>query len=112
MTPAQYSVELWPKIKEYCPEVKFQIVPFENTQENARELLTNLGKTLILFRAGLMKTSGELKIAGHKKSKMTACAAHCLLTTRLIFRKNLNYRICTAKPLCLSAVAGTGIWTP
>ncbi len=46
MTPAQYIVELWPKIKEYCPEVKFQIVPFENTQENAREILTNLGKNI------------------------------------------------------------------
>ena len=33
MTPAQYIVELWPKIKEYCPEVKFQIIPFENTPE-------------------------------------------------------------------------------
>lgn len=46
MTPAQYIVELWPKIKEYCPEVKFQIVPFENTQENAREILTNLGRNI------------------------------------------------------------------
>lgn len=46
MTPAQNIVELWPKIKKYCPEVKFQIVPFENTPENAHEILSELGKNI------------------------------------------------------------------
>lgn len=46
VTPAQYIVELWPKIKEYCPNIKFQIVPFENTPENSREILTNFGKNI------------------------------------------------------------------
>ena len=31
MTPAQVLVELWPKIHALCPEIKFQLVPFENT---------------------------------------------------------------------------------
>lgn len=39
MTPAQILVELWSKIHELCPEIKFQLVPFENTPENAREIL-------------------------------------------------------------------------
>ncbi len=28
------------------PDIKFQIVPFENTPENAREILANLGKNI------------------------------------------------------------------
>lgn len=46
MTPAQFILELWPKIKEYCPNIKFQMVPFENTPENAREILANLGTNI------------------------------------------------------------------
>jgi DNA-binding transcriptional LysR family regulator len=46
MTPAQILVELWPKIHEICPEIKFQLVPFENTPENAREILKNLGQNI------------------------------------------------------------------
>ncbi|MDE5932684.1 MAG: LysR family transcriptional regulator, partial [Lachnospiraceae bacterium] len=44
MTPARILVELWPKIHTLCPEIKFQLVPFENTPENAREILKNLGQ--------------------------------------------------------------------
>lgn len=37
MTPAQSMADLWPRIRERCPDVRFQVVPFENTPENARE---------------------------------------------------------------------------
>lgn len=46
MTPAQILVELWPKIHTLCPDIKFQLVPFENTPENAREILANLGRNI------------------------------------------------------------------
>lgn len=46
MTPSQFILELWPRIKEACPGIKFQIVPFENTPENAREILKNLGTNI------------------------------------------------------------------
>lgn len=42
----QLLMQLWPKIQSYCPELKFQIIPFENTPENAREILANLGKNI------------------------------------------------------------------
>ena len=45
-TPAQVLVHLWPKVQEHCPGTKFQIVPFENTPENAREILANLGQNI------------------------------------------------------------------
>lgn len=46
MTPAQILVELWPRIHALCPEIKFQLVPFDNTPENAREVLKNLGQNI------------------------------------------------------------------
>lgn len=44
MTPGQFLMDLWPRIHEYCPDVKFKLVPYENTPENAREILRNLGE--------------------------------------------------------------------
>lgn len=46
MTPAQLLMQLRTKVNEVCPNVKFQIVPFENTLENAREILGNLGRNI------------------------------------------------------------------
>lgn len=46
MTPHQFLLELWPQIHELRPELKFQIVNFENTPENAREILGHLGHNI------------------------------------------------------------------
>ena len=46
MTPAQLLMELWAGIQQRYPDMKFQIVPFENTPENAREILANLGQNI------------------------------------------------------------------
>lgn len=46
MTPGQFLLELWPKIHELCPDIKFKLVPYENTPENAREILRNLGQNI------------------------------------------------------------------
>lgn len=46
MTPAQLLMQLWPKIQAGCPGIKFEIIPFENTPENAREILANLGRNI------------------------------------------------------------------
>ena len=46
MTPAQILTDLWPKIHEHCSNLSFQIIPFENTPENAREILKNLGQNI------------------------------------------------------------------
>lgn len=45
MTPPQVFVTLWPKIQKHCPEMKFKLVPFENTPENAREAKKLLSAT-------------------------------------------------------------------
>ncbi|MGN0777763.1 MAG: LysR family transcriptional regulator [Aristaeellaceae bacterium] len=46
MTPAQLLMELWSRVNERCPDIRFQIVPFDNTPENAREILANLGRNI------------------------------------------------------------------
>ena len=43
MTPPNFLLELWPKIHAACPSIKFQLVPFENTPENAQGILRHLG---------------------------------------------------------------------
>jgi DNA-binding transcriptional LysR family regulator len=43
MTPAQFLVDLWPSLHNECPRLRFQLVPFANTPENAKEILEHLG---------------------------------------------------------------------
>ena len=52
MTPGQFLVELWPKVHVLCPDIKFELVPYENTPENAREILAHLGQNIDIV-AGL-----------------------------------------------------------
>lgn len=46
MAPGQFLLELWPRIQERCPDIKFQLVPFENTPQNARDILRSLGRNI------------------------------------------------------------------
>lgn len=61
MTPAQLLMQLWPKIQAKCPDLKFQIIPFENTPENAREILANLGKNIDVVGGIFDETMLELR---------------------------------------------------
>lgn len=46
MTPAQLLVNLYSLLREHCHQIKFQIIPFENTPENAKDILNNLGSNI------------------------------------------------------------------
>ncbi|GHV52057.1 hypothetical protein FACS1894216_07530 [Synergistales bacterium] len=46
MTPGKLLMDLWPQVHEQYPELKIQLIPFENTPENAREILANLGRNI------------------------------------------------------------------
>lgn len=48
MTPPQVFVDLWPQIQNLYPDIKFKLITFENTLENAREILANLGRISML----------------------------------------------------------------
>lgn len=76
MTPAQILVELWPKIHALCPEIKFQLVPFENTPENAKEILKNLGRNIDVIAGIFDETMLELRqCAGFEISRQPLCCA-------------------------------------
>lgn len=46
MTPSHLLMELWPNIHNLYPNLKFKLVSFENTPENAKEILSNLGQNI------------------------------------------------------------------
>lgn len=76
MTPAQLLVQLWPEFQEYCPGMKFEIVPFENTPENAREILANLGKNIDIIGGIFDQTMLELRNCdGLELSREPFCCA-------------------------------------
>lgn len=76
MTPAGVLVELWPKIHEFCPEIKFQLVPYENTPENAREILKNLGQHIDVVAGIFDDTMLNLRnCAGFEISRQSICCA-------------------------------------
>lgn len=58
MTPSKFLIEMWPKIKVLHEELKFQLVSFENTPENAREILANFGLNIDLV-AGIFDEKFE-----------------------------------------------------
>ncbi len=76
MTPAGILVELWPKIHALCPEIKFQLIPFENTPENAREILNNLGQNIDVV-AGIFDDTllNVRNCAGFEISRQPICCA-------------------------------------
>lgn len=99
MTPAQLLMPLWTKIQERLPDLKFQIIPFENTPENAREILANLGKNIDVIGGIFDETMLELRQCdGLELSREPFCCAvsihHRLatknrLTMQDLYGKNL-----------------------
>ena len=76
MTPAQLLMQIWPQIQEQCPDLKFQIVPYENTPENAREILANLGKNIDVVGGIFDETMLDLRrCAGLELSREPFCCA-------------------------------------
>lgn len=76
MTPAQVLVDLWPKLQENCPGTKFQLVPFDNTPENAREILANLGQNIDVVAGIFDETMLNLRqCAGLEISREPICCA-------------------------------------
>ena len=76
MTPAQVLLALWPKIHEYCPNMKFQLIPFENTPENAREILANLGQNIDIVAGIFDDTLLDLRrCKGFELSRAPICCA-------------------------------------
>ena len=76
MTPAQVLVDLWSKLQAYCPNIKFQLIPFDNTPENAREILGNLGQNIDVVAGIFDETMLNLRqCKGLEISRESICCA-------------------------------------
>ena len=76
MTPAQLLTDLWPQIHQHCANVSFQLVPYENTPENAREILRNLGEHIDVVAGVFDETLLKLRgCAGFEITREPICCA-------------------------------------
>lgn len=75
-TPVQILMKLWARVQIQCPDMKFQIVPFENTPQNAKEILANLGKNIDIIGGIFDETMLELRgCAGLELARGPFCCA-------------------------------------
>ena len=64
------------RVQALHPDIKFQIVPFENTPENAREILANLGKNIDIVGGIFDETMLHLRgCAGLELTRGRFCCA-------------------------------------
>ena len=76
MTPPNVFVKLWPEIQKIYPGMKFQLITFENTPENAREILGNLGQNIDVIAGIFDDTMLELRqCKGIEITRAKFCAA-------------------------------------
>ncbi|MBP9478776.1 MAG: LysR family transcriptional regulator [Sebaldella sp.] len=99
ITPGEFLVELWPKIQEYCPNTKIQFITFENTPENAREILENLGKNIDLV-AGIFDYD-YLKLRKCEGLELSMIPIRCAVS--------INHKIASKKKLAIDDLFGENL---
>lgn len=96
VTPAEVLVELWPKLSEILPGLKFQLVPFDNTPENARMILKSLGENIDIV-AGLF----DEKLLGYRE-----CNGIELVRDKLCVALSINHPLAQKKRLTIKDLYG------
>ena len=99
LTPAQLLMELWSKVQTLYPDIKFQIVPYENTPENAREILANLGKNIDIIGGIFDETM--LKLRG--------CAGLELVRAKFGCAVSIHHRLAAKDKLQISDLYGENL---
>ncbi len=99
ITPAQLLMELWSRVQALHPNIKFQIVPFENTPENAREILANLGKNIDIVGGIFDDTMLDVR----------ACAGLELVRGPFCCAVSIHHRLATKDKLQLSDLYGENL---
>ena len=70
------GAEIWNQVQKFCPDMKLQLVPFMNSQENAREILKNLGSNIDVVAGIFDDTMLKLRqCAGLELSRQPICCA-------------------------------------
>lgn len=99
MTPPEVFVELWPKIQKIYPEMKFRLITFENTPENAREILANMGKNIDVIAGIFDETMLELRgCDGTEISREPFCVA-----------VSIHHRLAKKEKITLDDLAGENL---
>ena len=93
------DVELWPKIQKIYPEMKFKLITFENTPENAREILANMGKNIDVIAGIFDETMLELRgCDGTEISREPFCVA-----------VSIHHRLAKKEKITLDDLAGENL---
>ena len=90
LTQPQVFVKLWPEIQQIYPELKFQMVSFENTLENAREILANLGNNIDVIAGIFDDTMLKLRRCRGIEIKREPICAAVSIHHRLAGKDRLN----------------------
>ncbi|AWK51034.1 LysR family transcriptional regulator [Clostridium beijerinckii] len=99
MTPSHFLIELWPKIHEFCTNLKVQLVSFENTPENAREILMNLGQNIDLVPG----------VFDDEFLHQRKCATLELSRKRICCAVSINHRLATKSKLTIQDLFGENL---
>lgn len=99
MTPPQVFVKLWPAIQKLMPELKFSMVSFENTPENAREILANLGQNIDVV-AGIFD---------HTMLKLRQCKGIEIARENFCIAVSMQHRLASKKKIELKDLHGENL---
>lgn len=78
MTPSRFLLDLWPHIQKENPELKIQLISFENTPENAQGILSRLGENIDVV-AGLID-EGFSSAYGCKMLELFQASVQCAVS--------------------------------
>ena len=96
MTPAEPLMGVWAKVQKKDPDMKFQMIPFMNSQENAREILKNLGVNIDVV-AGIFD---EMML------KLRQCEGMELSRQRLCCAVSIHHRLASKDLLTVQDLYG------
>ncbi len=99
MTPSHLLMEIWPNIHNLYPKLKFKLVSFENTPENAREILSNLGQNIDIV-AGIF----DDKLLDYRQ-----CEALEISRVRLCCAVSVHHRLASKDILSIDDLKGENL---
>lgn len=100
MTPPNVFVKLWPEIQKVYPGMKFQLVPFENTLENAREILGNLGQNIDVVAGIFDDTMLSLR----------QCKGIEIAREKFCVAVSMHHRLAEKEKISLKDLHGENLW--
>lgn len=91
MTPVQFVLKLWPAIQEQCPDIKFQLVPFENTSPRTPGISCAIWvRTLTLSPRPLTRTFSSPGSAPDWSRSRPPSGPPCPSITRFIYENEAS----------------------